>query len=282
MQVYSIDTGLFKLDGGAMFGVVPKTLWDKLNPADQNNMCTWAMRCLLVIDGNRKILIDTGMGNKQSEKFFSHYYPHGEGSLVGSLGQLGFRPEEITDVILTHLHFDHCGGAVARNQEKLVPAFSNALYWSNKSHWDWAKNPNPREKASFLKENFMPIEESGQLRFVDEIPGVRTTFNEHIQIQFVHGHTRSMMLPLINYNGRTLVYMADLIPSVAHIPLAYVMAYDMYPMTTLEEKESFLNEAAEKNYLLFMEHDPVHSCCTVEKTEKGVRKKEIIDLKEMV
>ncbi|MFN5422619.1 MAG: MBL fold metallo-hydrolase [bacterium] len=278
MQVFSIDTGLFKLDGGAMFGVVPKTIWNKLNPSDQNNMCTWAMRCLLVIDGERKILIDTGMGNKQSEKFFSHYYPHGEGSLMSSLNQLGYQAEDITDVILTHLHFDHCGGAVIRKDDQLAPAFPNALYWSSKAHWEWAKNPNAREKASFLKENFMPIEESGQLRFVDEVPDTRTRFNEHIEIQFVHGHTRSMMIPLINYNGRTIAYMADLIPSVAHIPLPYVMAYDMYPMTTLEEKEIFLNEAAEKEYVLFMEHDPVNTCCTVEKTEKGFRKKEILEL----
>lgn len=278
MQVYSIDTGLFKLDGGAMFGVVPKTLWDKLNPADQNNMCTWAMRCMLVIDGNRKILIDTGMGNKQSDKFFSHYYPHGEASLMRSITRLGVHAEDITDVILTHLHFDHCGGAVIRNDEQLSLAFPNALYWSSKAHWDWAKFPNSREKASFLRENFMPIEESGQLRFVDEIPGTRTKFNEHIEIQFVHGHTRSMMIPYIHYHDRTIVYMADLIPSVAHIPLPYVMAYDMYPMTTLEEKESFLNEAVEKNYVLFMEHDPLNSCCTVEKTEKGFRKKELMEL----
>ena len=278
MQVYSIDTGLFKLDGGAMFGVVPKTLWDKLNPADQNNMCTWAMRCMLVIDGNRKILIDTGMGNKQSDKFFSHYYPHGEASLMRSITRLGVHAEDITDVILTHLHFDHCGGAVIRNDEQLSLAFPNALYWSSKAHWDWAKFPNSREKASFLRENFMPIEESGQLRFVDEIPGTRTKFTEHIEIQFVHGHTRSMMIPYIHYHDRTIVYMADLIPSVAHIPLPYVMAYDMYPMTTLEEKESFLNEAVEKNYVLFMEHDPLNSCCTVEKTEKGFRKKELMEL----
>lgn len=278
MQVYSIDTGLFKLDGGAMFGVVPKSMWNKLNPADEHNMCTWAMRCMLVIDGNRKILIDTGMGNKQSEKFFSHYYPHGEGSLMGSLNGLGIQPEDITDVILTHLHFDHCGGAVTQKDQQLTPAFPNALYWSSKSHWDWAKYPNAREKASFLRENFMPIEESGQLRFIDELKGSRTTFNEHIEIQFVHGHTRSMMIPFFHYHDRTIVYMADLIPSVAHIPLPYIMAYDMYPMTTLEEKENFLNEAVENNYLLFMEHDPLHSCCTVEKTEKGFRKKDVIEL----
>ena len=278
MQVYSIDTGLFKLDGGAMFGVVPKTIWNKLNPADELNMCTWAMRCMLVIDGDRKILIDTGMGNKQSEKFFSHYYPHGDGSLMGSLHQLGFHPEDITDVILTHLHFDHCGGAVIRRDDQLALAFPNSLYWSSKAHWDWAKNPNAREKASFLRENFMPIEESGQLRFVDELPGKRTRFNEHIEIQFVHGHTSSMMIPMINYHQRTIVYMADLIPSIAHIPLPYVMAYDMYPMTTLEEKEIFLNEAAEKEYILFMEHDPINTCCTVEKTDKGFRKKELLEI----
>ena len=278
MQVYSINTGLFKLDGGAMFGVVPKTMWNKLNPADENNMCTWAMRCLLVIDGDRKILIDTGMGNKQSDKFFSHYHPHGEDTLLGSLAALKFNPEDITDVILTHLHFDHCGGAVTRKDDELVLTFPNALYWSSEAHWSWAIDPNPREKASFLKENIIPIQKSGQLRFVDEIPNQRTKFNEHIDIQFLHGHTRSMMLPMINWNGRTIAYMADLVPSVAHIPLPYVMAYDMYPITTLEEKESFLNEAAEKNYILFMEHDPVYTGCTVERTEKGIRKKEVIEL----
>lgn len=278
MQVYSIETGLFKLDGGAMFGVVPKSMWSKLNPADDNNMCTWAMRCLLVIDGERKILIDTGMGNKQSNKFFSHYYPHGESTLLGSLDKVGFKAEDITDVLLTHLHFDHCGGAVTRKNDELILTFPNACYWSSASHWSWATDPNPREKASFLKENIIPIQESGQLRFVDEIENQRTRFSEHVEIQFVHGHTQSMMLPLINYHGKIIVYMADLVPSVAHIPLPYIMAYDMYPMTTLAEKELLLNEAAENNYLLFMEHDPLHSCCTVEKTEKGFRKKEVLDL----
>ncbi len=278
MQVYSIDTGLFKLDGGAMFGVVPKTIWHKLNPADDNNMCTWAMRCLLVIDGDRKILIDTGMGNKQSDKFFSHYYPHGSATLLGSLESLGVKAEDITDVLLTHLHFDHCGGAVTRKNEELALTFPNALYWSSEEHWKWATNPNPREKASFLKENIVPIEQSGQLRFVDEIENKRTKFTNNIEIQFVHGHTRSMMLPFINYQGRIIAYMADLIPSVAHIPLPYIMAYDMYPMKSLDEKESFLNEASDNNYLLFMEHDPINTCCTVERTEKGFRKKEVLDL----
>ena len=278
MQVYSIDTGLFKLDGGAMFGVVPKTIWHKLNPADDNNMCTWAMRCLLVIDGNRKILIDTGMGSKQSEKFFSHYYPHGEATLLGSLESAGVKAEDITDVLLTHLHFDHCGGAVTSKNEELTLTFPNALYWSSEAHWKWAMNPNPREKASFLKENIVPLEQSGQLRFVDEIENQRTKFTDNIEIQFVHGHTRSMMLPLINYRGRIIAYMADLIPSVAHIPLPYIMAYDMYPMKSLEEKESFLNEASDNNYLLFMEHDPINTCCTVERTEKGFRKKEVLSL----
>lgn len=278
MQVYSIDTGYFKLDGGAMFGVVPKTIWQNLNPADENNLCSWAMRSMLVIEGDRRILVDTGMGNKQTEKFFGHYHPHGEGSLIGSLLKRGVRAEDITDVILTHLHFDHCGGAVVRENEMLRVAFPNAHYWSNASHWQWAIEPNSREKASFLKENILPIQESGQLRFMDEKPGERTRFSESISIQFVHGHTRSMMLPYVAYKGRTIVYMADLIPSAAHIPLPYVMAYDMFPMRTLEEKSSCLEEAVHEQQILFFEHDPEIACSTVLKTEKGFKKGEAIDL----
>ena len=281
MQIYSIDTGLFKLDGGAMFGVVPKTLWQKENPADDNNMCTWAMRCMLIIDEERKILIDTGMGNKQSEKFFSHYYPHGEASMMNSLSKLNIGPKDITDVILTHLHFDHCGGAVKMNNDELSLTFPNATYWSNESHWNDALHPNARERASFLKENILPIQESGKLKFISEEVGQRTQFSKNISIQFVHGHTSSMMIPFIQLNGRTIVYMADLIPSAAHIPLPYIMGYDMFPMTTLKEKETFLTEAVEKNYILFFEHDPLIPACTIKKTEKGYRKGEVMQLEKM-
>jgi glyoxylase-like metal-dependent hydrolase (beta-lactamase superfamily II) len=269
MQLYSIDTGFFKLDGGAMFGVVPKTIWNKTNPADANNLCTWAMRCLLIEDGKRLILIDTGIGNKQDEKFFSHYYLHGDATLDSSLAKLGFHRDDITDVFLTHLHFDHVGGAIMRQDDKLAPAFKNATYWSNDKHWDWAVNPNDREKASFLKENILPIQESGQLKFVDAHDNVK--FTDEISIRFVYGHTESMMLPLIKYKGREILYMADLLPSVGHLPLPYVMAYDMFPLQTLTEKKEFLNEAVAKNYVLFLEHDPVNECCTLQQTEKGVR-----------
>ncbi len=279
MQIYSIDTGLFKLDGGAMFGVVPKSIWQKETPADENNLCTWAMRCMLIIDGNKKILIDTGMGNKQSEKFFSHYHPHGEDSLMSSLQKHGIKAEDITDVILTHLHFDHCGGAVCINKDTLTTAFPKATYWSNQIHWEDAINPNARERASFLKENILPIQESGQLKFIKEIQGERTTFTENIQIQFVHGHTKSMMLPIIHYHGKTIAYMADLIPSAAHIPIPYVMGYDMFPMTTLVEKETFLAEAVDNDFILFFEHDYQIECCTVQKTEKGgYKKKDVMKL----
>lgn len=277
MQVYSIETEHFRLDGGAMFGVVPKTIWNKLNPADENNLCPWSMRCMLVVDGERKILIDTGMGNKQSEKFFSHYYPFGENTLLGSLQSKGFSAEDITDVILTHLHFDHCGGAVSLQDGALVPTFPNATYWSSEAHWKAATVPNAREKASFLKENILPLQTAGQLQFVPEKKGERTRFSENIDIMFTYGHTTSMMIPMINWQGSTLVYVADLIPSSMHIPLAYVAAYDMFPMTTLQEKEAFLEEAAEKAYLLFFEHDPLCICCHAVKTEKGFRRGEAID-----
>ncbi len=278
MQVYSVDTGMFKLDGGAMFGVVPKVIWNKLNPSDENNLCTWAMRCMLVVEGNRKILIDTGMGKKQSEKFFSHYYPHGDGELVQSLHQLGFTTDEITDVILTHLHFDHCGGAVCLVDEKLVPTFPNATYWSNENHWNWAIHPNSREKASFLKENFVPLQEHGQLKFIEEVPGQKTRFSDNIEILFVHGHTKSMMLPLVHFKGKKICYMADLIPSSLHVPLPYVMGYDMFPMTTLIEKENYLEEALKEDHILFFEHDPIAECCTIEKTEKGFKRKDCYNL----
>ncbi len=279
MNLHTIDTGFFKLDGGAMFGVVPKTIWNKTNPADENNLCTWALRCLLIEDEGRLILIDTGIGNKQDERFFSHYYLHGDASLDSSLAARGFHRDDITDVFLTHLHFDHVGGAVVRDNEKLVPAFKNATYWSNKQHWDWAVNPNEREKASFLKENILPIQESGQLKFISVDDGVK--FSNNIQVRFVYGHTDAMMLPLINYKGKQILYTADLLPSVGHIPLPYVMAYDMFPLKTLTEKKVLLNEAVEKNYILFMEHDPVNECCTLQQTEKGVRLKETFKLSEL-
>ncbi|MFY0253505.1 MBL fold metallo-hydrolase [Chitinophaga sp. 30R24] len=269
MTLHTIDTGFFKLDGGAMFGVVPKTIWNKLNPADDNNLCSWAMRCLLIEDGKRLILVDNGIGDKQDAKFFSHYYLHGDATLDKSLAALGFHRDDITDVFLTHLHFDHCGGSITRQGDKLVPAFKNAIYWSNKDHWEWATHPNEREKASFLKENILPIQESGQLKFIDHQEG--TPFADNIHIRFANGHTDAMMLPQISYKGKTIVYMADLLPSIAHIPLPYVMAYDMFPLTTLQEKKSFLQEALEQQYILYFEHDPVNECCILEQTEKGIR-----------
>lgn len=280
MKLYTIETGHFKLDGGAMFGVVPKTIWNKLNPADENNLCSWAMRSLLIEDNNRLILIDTGIGNKQDDKFFSHYDLHGNDSLDKSLKAAGFHRNDITDVILTHLHFDHCGGAIERNAAgKLVPAFTNANYWSNEAHWQWAVEPNAREKASFLKENILPIQESGRLKFVENKDGV--SFSENITLRMVHGHTESMMLPQIQYKGKTILYMADLLPSVAHIPVPYVMAYDMFPLKTLEEKKSFLTEAYDNNYILYFEHDPHIECCTLQSTGKGIRAQDLFKLSEL-
>ncbi len=279
MNLHTIDTGFFKLDGGAMFGVVPKVIWNKSNPADDNNLCTWAMRCLLVEDEGRLILIDTGIGNKQDEKFFSHYYLHGNATMDSSLAALGFHRDDITDVFLTHLHFDHVGGAIIREGESLVPAFKNAVYWSNEKHWDWAVNPNDREKASFLKDNILPIQQSGQLQFISTEEGVKFTDNMHIR--FANGHTDAMMLPLINYKDKNILYMADLLPSVGHIPLPYVMAYDMFPLKTLNERKIFWNEAVEKNYILYLEHDPINECCTLQQTEKGVRLKETFKLNEL-
>ena len=289
MKLYTIDTGFFKLDGGAMFGVVPKSMWNKLNPADENNMCSWALRCLLIEDENRLILIDTGMGNKQDAKFFGHYYLHGSHTIDTSLAEHGFGKEDITDVFLTHLHFDHCGGSIIRDGEKLVPAFPNAKYWSNEDHWQWATEPNEREKASFLKENILPIQESGQLNFVpipDDILLENSLlqsvpFTDHITIRFANGHTDKMMLPQISYKGNTIVYMADLLPSAEHIPLPYVMAYDMFPLTTLHEKKSFLQEAVTNNYILYFEHDPVNECCTLQTTDRGIRKKDCFHLSDI-
>jgi len=287
MKLYSIETELFKLDGGAMFGVVPKTIWNNLNPADEENLCTWAMRCLLIEDGNRLILIDNGIGNKQSKKFFSYYYLHGNNTLEKSLAANGFGKDDITDVILTHLHFDHCGGSVDKEGDKLVPAFKNAVYWSNQQHWNWAVYPNDREKASFLKENILPIQESGQLQFIETVnneaedPLGKNDFNENIAVRFVKGHTEQMMLPQIQYKDKTIVYMADLLPSVHHIPLPYIMGYDMFPLTTLQEKKSFLSEALDNNYILFFEHDPQNECCTLQQTERGIRENEVFKLNEI-
>jgi glyoxylase-like metal-dependent hydrolase (beta-lactamase superfamily II) len=280
MNLYSIHTGNFKLDGGAMFGVVPKTIWNKLNPADEKNLCTWSMRCLLVEDEARLILIDNGIGNKQDEKFFGHYYLHGDTSLDQSLSQHGFHADDITDVFLTHLHFDHCGGSIKRQGDKLIPAFKNATYWSNERHWKWATEPNDREKASFLKENILPIQQSGRLQFIETREDVQ--FTQNISVKFVSGHTDAMMLPVIRFKEHTIVFMADLLPSVAHIPLPYVMAYDMFPLTTLQEKKSFLKEALDNNYVLFFEHDPLNECCTLQQTERGVREGSLFRLEDIV
>jgi glyoxylase-like metal-dependent hydrolase (beta-lactamase superfamily II) len=278
MNLHVINTGFFKLDGGAMFGVVPKSIWNKSNPGDVNNLCSWALRCLLVEDGNKLILIDNGIGKKQDAKFFSFYYLHGDDDLMRSLYSAGFEEQDITDMFLTHLHFDHCGGGVKKENEKFELTFKNATYWSNTDHWKWATEPNPREKASFLKENILPMQESGQLKFIDH--QVRSPFN-NIDIHFVSGHTDKMMIPKIKYKGQTICFMADLLPSIGHIPLPYIMAYDTRPLLSMEEKEIFLNEAADKNYILFLEHDPLYECCTVKRTDKGVRLDKTFKLNEL-
>lgn len=274
MKIHPIETGNLKLDGGAMFGVVPKSIWQRTNPADANNMIDLTMRCLLIEDGNRLMLIDTGIGNKQSEKFFGYFYLSGDFSLDSSLAKLGFHRDEITDVFLTHLHFDHCGGAIEWNKDKTgyQPAFKNAVYWSNKEHWQWAIVPNPREKASFLKENILPIQESGQLQFVD-LKGQNFISNSELNfgILSVDGHTEKQMIPHIQYKGETIVFAADLLPTVGHLPLPYVMGYDTRPLLTMNEKSLFLNEAADKEFILFLEHDAHNELCTVKKTDKGVR-----------
>jgi glyoxylase-like metal-dependent hydrolase (beta-lactamase superfamily II) len=284
MQLYSIETGNFKLDGGAMFGVVPKSIWNKLNQADENNLCTWALRCLLIVDGDRKILVDTGMGNKQETKFFGHYQPTNTVSLTEALKKISIEVNEITDVLLTHLHFDHVGGAIEIKDDKLVTVFPNATYWVSEPQWELAINPNKREKASFLKENILPIKASGQLKLI-AVPEFQSQqnlqeihFSENISCLIVNGHTQCMLLPKINYNGQTIVYMADLLPSVGHIPIPYVMGYDMQPLVTLNEKEMFLNEAVQKNYTLFFEHDPINECCNLQVTEKGIRAQDIFTL----
>lgn len=278
MNLHVINTGFFKLDGGAMFGVVPKTIWQRTNPADENNLCSWAMRCLLIEDGNRLILIDNGLGNKQDAKFFSYYFLHGSDSLLKSIHAAGFSESDITDMFLTHLHFDHCGGGVQYEGDKLALTFKNATYWSNEDHWQWATQPNPREKASFLKENILPIKESGQLSFID--PAERSPFDA-FDILYASGHTDKMMMPKIRIKDKILCYVTDLLPSVGHIPLPYVMGYDTRPLITLEEKEQFLNEAADNEYILFFEHDPVNECCTVKRTEKGVRLDRVFPLSDL-
>ncbi len=274
MNIYPIETGNFKLDGGGMFGVVPKVLWQRTNPADNNNLIDMSMRCMLIEDGNRLILIDTGVGNKQSEKFFSHYFLFGGFSLDKSLAKYGFHRDDITDVFLTHLHFDHCGGSIQWNKDHTdyEPAFKNAKFWSNKKHWKWATEPNPREKASFLKENINPIEVSGQLNFVN-LPSDDFVQNSAVgfDILFADGHTEKQMIPQIQYQGKTVVFMADLLPTVGHIPLPYVMGYDTRPLLTMDEKATFLSKAADHNYILFLEHDATNELCTVKHTEKGVR-----------
>ncbi len=284
MTIYPIETGNFKLDGGAMFGVVPKVIWQRTNPADSNNLIDMSMRTMLIEDGNRLILIDTGTGNKQSDKFFSYYYPFGDFSLDTSLAKHGFHRDDITDVFLTHLHFDHCGGAIQWNKDKTSyePAFKNAKFWSNKNHWQWATEPNIREKASFLKENINPIEESGQLNFVN-IPTGDFAQNTELgfDILFADGHTDKQMIPHIQYKDKTIVFMADLLPTVGHIPLPYVMGYDTRPLLTMDEKAKFLNKAADNNFFLFLEHDAVNQLCTVKHTEKGVRLNETYKFSEV-
>ena len=283
MKIHVLNTGNFKLDGGAMFGVVPKTIWQKTNPADSNNMCDWAMRCLLIENGEQLILVDAGIGDKQSEKFFSHYHLSGNDSLIGNLNKLGFSPEDVTDVFLTHLHFDHCGGAIQHNKDHtgFEPVFKNAHYWSTENHWKWATEPNAREKASFLTENILPIQESGQLKFIERKGDMTKNIFENFDVLFVDGHTESMMIPHIHYKGKTLVFMADLLPGVGHIPLPYVMGYDTRPLITLAEKGNFLQKATDENHVLFFEHDAVNELCTLQHTEKGIRLHETFNFSEL-
>ncbi len=279
MQLYTIETGYFKLDGGAMFGVVPKVLWSRTNPADENNLCSWAMRSLLIEHDDRLIIIDNGIGDKQDDKFLKHYYLHGDVSLKLSLQKYGFSTSDITDVFLTHLHFDHCGGSVEWNKQRssFEMTFPNARYWSNKDHWEWATNPNKRERASFLEENILPIQQAGHLHFVEKQENVFDNFS----VLFVNGHTEAQMIPHINYNGRTIVFGADLLPSTGHIPLPYVMGYDTKPLVTLSEKERFLNQAVDNEYIIFLQHDYFNECCTLKRTDKGIRLDDTFKLSEI-
>ncbi|MFC2114262.1 MBL fold metallo-hydrolase [Bacteroidota bacterium] len=280
MKLFTINTGYFKLDGGAMFGVVPKVIWQKTNPADENNLCSWAMRCLLIDTGDRRILIDNGMGDKQSHKFLSHYYLHGDDSLEKSLAKYGYTADDITDNILTHLHFDHAGGGIKKkeNGEGFEPVFKNATYWVSKSHWDWALDPNGREKASFLDENLLPMQEYGQLKFIEK----ETELFPGIFLRIFNGHTEGQIIPVIDYEGRKLVYMADLLPSVGHIPLPYIMSYDTKPLVTLDEKDAFMKDAADNKYTFFFEHDYYTECCTVKHSERGVRHDQSFSLDQFV
>jgi glyoxylase-like metal-dependent hydrolase (beta-lactamase superfamily II) len=278
MNLYSIETGLFKLDGGAMFGVVPKSIWNKTTPADENNLCTLAMRSLLIEDGRRLILIDTGIGNKQSEKFLSYYHLHGDDSLEKSLAKKSFSKDDITDVVLTHLHLDHVGGAVTQKGDTLAPTFKNATYWSNEQHWNWATHPNDREKASFLKENIIPLQESGQLKF---ITSDNFALTDDLKMRFTYGHTEAMMLPEITYKERKILFAADLIPTAAHIPIPYVAGYDIFPLKAMEEKKVFLREALMNNVILFFEHDSQYECCSLTDTEKGIRLKDAFRLSDI-
>lgn len=296
MEIFSIDTELFKLDGGAMFGVVPKLLWEKVLPADERNMCDLAMRLLLVREEDRLILIDTGIGNKQEERFFSRYYLHGPDSLDSSLQKHGYNRADITDVFLTHLHFDHVGGAIIKNEATggLVPAFPNATYWSNAMHWNWATQPNAREKASFLSENLLPLAASGQLKFLptgtprEDDPdclwsGELLPFTTHISYKVVGGHTRAMMVPHIQLGNKTLVYVTDLIPTMGHFPLPYIASFDVFPLLAMEEKNAFLKEAIDHKYIIFFEHDAENQCCTVKINEKGkVVPLEIFTLEDLI
>ena len=285
MKLSVINTGNFKLDGGAMFGVVPRSIWSKVNQPDSNNLCTWAMRSLLIEQGNQLMLVDTGIGNKQSDKFFSHYYLHGDDNLEKSLNSAGYGINDITDVFLTHLHFDHCGGSVKwANKERtyLEPVFKNANYWSNKNHWKWATEPNNREKASFLKENILPIEESGQLKFITKKEQLTKNVFQNIDVFFADGHTDSQMIPIIHYKDQKIAFMADLLPSVGHIPLPYVMGYDTRPLLTLKEKAHFLDLAFKNDFSLFLEHDAENECCSLKTSEKGVRLNETFSLSDIL
>ena len=267
MEIFSIQSGFFKLDGGAMFGVVPKKMWEKMNPPDEMNLCTWSMRCLLIKDGSKNILIDCGLGDKQDEKFRSHFHPHGAFNLIDSLSEHSIQPEDITDVFLTHLHFDHCGGALKRDGDKIVPTFPNATYWSNQKHWDWAIKPNFREKASFLSENILPLQELGILKMIDVQQDI--AWGNNIHIRFLYGHTEAMMCPIIKSQNQTFIYCADLIPSIHHIGMPYVMSYDVRPLETMKKKEWLLNYAFENNAKLILEHDPEFEYCTIIKNEKN-------------